>query len=391
MKIARVLTRLNLGGPARQALASDPLLVERGHELRLFVGRAGAGEGDLRQVFRERGLDVVTVPGLGRGIGPGDLVAGRYLRSALAEFQPDLVHTHASKAGHHGRRAARALAGVRSVHSFHGHVLEGYFPAGVSRWLIAHERRLAARTDRLIAVSHATADDLVRLGVVDEGRLVVVPPGADLAPMGQIDGRSDFLRASLGIAEEAFLVGVIGRLAEVKRPALAIEVLERLAESHPAVVLVFVGDGDQRRLLERRIQRASPAIRERVHLAGAQYEMAPVLADLDAVLACSRAEGMPVALIEAGAAALPVVATPVGGVAEVVVDGRTGFLGTTVEELAQGLAQLIEAPRSATEMGQRARVRVLTRHSARALTDRLESLYWDVLEGTPLEGVPCAS
>jgi len=209
--------------------------------------------------------------------------------------------------------------------------------------------------------------------------------------MGQIDGRSDFLRASLGIAEEAFLVGVIGRLAEVKRPALAIEVLERLAESHPAVVLVFVGDGDQRRLLERRIQRASPAIRERVHLAGAQYEMAPVLADLDAVLACSRAEGMPVALIEAGAAALPVVATPVGGVAEVVVDGRTGFLGTTVEELAQGLAQLIEAPRSATEMGQRARVRVLTRHSARALTDRLESLYWDVLEGTPLEGVPCAS
>lgn len=384
MRIARVLTRLNLGGPARQALASDPLLAARGHELRLFTGRPEAGEGDLFDEFRSRGLDVVRVPGLARGVGLSDLWVAGALRRALRAFRPDVVHTHASKAGALGRRAAHAL-GARTVHTFHGHVLEGYFPPRVSRLLVELERRAARRTDRIVAVSHATADDLVRLGIVAEEQVTVVPPGIELEPLLALQGRSGALRGLVGAGEEAVLFGVVGRLAPIKAPRVALDVFELLAGRYPALQLVFVGDGSERGALEARIG-ASALLRERVHLVGARADMPEVLADLDGLLACSRAEGLPVALIEAGAAGLPVVATPVGGVSELVAHERTGFLGADPDELAYGLAQLLDDPALRRAMGARARLRVEKRHGAPALAERLEGLYRGVLEEAP-----CAS
>jgi glycosyltransferase involved in cell wall biosynthesis len=376
MRIARVLTRLNLGGPARQVLASDPRLVRRGHTVRIFAGTPEPGEGDLFETARARGLDVVRVPGLARGWSvAGDLRARRFLRAALAEFQPDVVHTHASKAGALGRSAARVVPQAVRVHTFHGHVLEGHFPGPLARGLAAVERKLARDTQRVIAVSHATADDLVRLGVVDEARLVVVPPGIELAEQLALEGRSGELRSLVGAADDVFLVGVIGRLAQVKCPDRAVDVFALLAARYPQLQLVFIGDGDQRRMLERRIGALAEAERRRVHLVGAVEHMPPVLADLDAVLATSRAEGLPVALIEAAAAALPVVATRAGGTAELVAEERTGFLGETVDELAYGLGRLLDDARLGPALGRRARVRVAERHGADKLADRLEALY----------------
>ena len=385
MRIARILTRLNLGGPARQGLASDPLLVERGHAVRIFIGRPGAGEGDLFEAYQERGLDVVRIPGLARGISPfGDLRALMALRRELSAFAPDLVHTHASKAGVLGRRAAREL-GVPRVHTFHGHVLEGYFPEAVSRGIASLERRLARETERVIAVSHATADDLVRLSVVDEKRLVVVPPGIDLDPFLALkpDAVAGGLRNTIGAATGDVVVGVVGRLAEVKRPELAVDVFETLAARYPGLHLVFVGDGDRRGMLERRIT-ALGAEAARVHMVGARPSMVPVMADLDAVLLTSRTEGLPVALIEAAASGLPVVATDVGGVDELVAHERTGYLGNDVDELAYGLSQLCESSTLRREMGHRARLRVGARHSAAALANRLEGVYRSLVEqGAP--------
>ncbi len=382
VRIARILTRLNLGGPARQVLASDPLLQQAGHTLRVFAGEPGPGEGDLFESLMHRGIDVVRVPSLKRGLSPwDDWNATRFLRRALVEFRPEVVHTHASKAGTLGRRAANFVAGARRVHTFHGHVLEGYFPGIVSSALIAHERRLARRTDRIVAVSHATADDLLRLGVVEESRLVVVPPGIDLTPF---EGRRDgALRRRLGLPEEAFLVGIIGRLAEVKRPQRALEVFDLLAGRYPHLHLVFVGDGPERGALERGIRAGTPARAERVHLLGAMDSMGPILGDLDAVLLTSRTEGLPVALIEAGAAGVPAVAAAVGGVEEVLAHERTGFVGENVDELAYGLARLLDEPEERANMGQRARMRVTARHSAQALAQRLEALYQTLLQEEP--------
>lgn len=382
MRIARVLTRLNLGGPARQALAADAVLAARGHEVRLYAGTPLAGEGDLYDTFVARGLHVERVPGLGRGItGLGDLRALAALKSRFRAFRPDVVHTHASKAGALGRRAAAVVPGAARVHTFHGHVLEGYFPEPVSRGLVALETMLARDTDRVLAVAHATAEDLLRLKVVaDERRLVVVPPGIDLDPFLAISGRHGELRGLVGAREDDHLVGVVGRLAEVKQPELAIDVIALLASRHPRLQLVYVGDGELRGALERRIRALDPALQARVHMVGARTDMPAVLADLDAVLLTSRSEGAPVALIEAAAAGKPAFALAVGGVAELVAHERTGWLGTSVDELAFGLDQFLGNPALMSGLAVRARLRVEKRHSAAALADRLLDVYARVVE-----------
>jgi glycosyltransferase involved in cell wall biosynthesis len=389
MRIARVLTRLNLGGPARQVLASDPLLVQRGHALCVFAGEPEPGEGDLGEELCARGIDLVRLAGLRRGIAPArDIMVRRRLRLGLAAFRPDVVHTHASKAGTLGRLAARGLPDARRiarVHTFHGHVLEGYFPPWIGALLRRHEASLARETDRIVAVSHATAEDLLRLGVAREDALVVVPPGIELdpllaiAPLDAVGRHSGALRGPLGLSEGALVAGVVGRLAPVKRPELALAVFALLAERHPALELVFLGDGAERAPLEARIRALPGALARRVHLFGARSGMDALLADLDLVLLTSRSEGLPVALIEAAAAALPVVATDVGGVGELVAHERTGFLGKSADELAFGLDRLIGAPLERAAMGRRARLRVAGRHSAVALAERLEALYLAVL------------
>ena len=386
MRIARILTRMNLGGPARQALAVDPVLSGRGHELRLFAGDPEPGEGDLFATYASRGLDAVRVRGLRRGVNPfRDVLARRRLQAELSAFGPEVVHTHASKAGALGRTALRSgkLSRVARVHTFHGHVLEGYFPEAVSKRLVRFERRLAEETDRVLAVSHATADDLLRLGVTSEEKLVVVPPGIDLAPLLAIERprrAGGALRTLLGLDGDALLFGVVGRLAEVKQPERALAVFEVLAERHPELQLVFVGDGELRGSLERKILALDPARSQRVHLVGAREDMPEVLADLDAVVNVSRSEGMPVALIEAAAAGLPVVASDVGGVGELVVHERTGFLAQNDTELSFGIDALCRDARERQAMGGRARMRIERRHAAAVLADRLEEVYRVVCE-----------
>ena len=379
MRIARVMTRLNLGGPARQALASDPELLARGHELRLCAGSPLDGEGDLFDEARDLGMDVVRIPGLGRDPRPAaDFAALRSLRRELSDFQPEVLHTHASKAGFLGRLASRGRAWAR-VHTFHGHVLEGYFSRPVSGALIWSERRLAQGTTRLIAVSDKTRLDLVRLGVASADKIEVVSPGVDISGFLRLspsmDDAGSSFRAQCGCEEGDLLVGVVGRLAEVKRPCVALEAFRRAALKEPSLRLVFVGDGSERRLLEARLAELEPGLRSRVCLMGNQVSMLPVFAACDLALLSSRSEGMPVALIEAAAGAVPVVATPVGGVPELVVNGETGRLAEEAEGLARCLVELSRHERLRVDMGLAARARVRERHSAKALADRLEGIY----------------
>ncbi|QDV06791.1 Alpha-monoglucosyldiacylglycerol synthase [Planctomycetes bacterium Poly30] len=409
MRIARVLTRLNLGGPARQVLASDPVLRERGHRVVVFTGRPERGEGDLADQLRAGGIEVREVPGLRRGLGAvlrDDRRARRFLEAAFAELQPDVVHTHASKAGVIGRAAARrACPGAGRVHTFHGHVLEGYFPAPVSAMLIRVERKLARSTHRILAVSEATRADLVRLGVAVAGKIQVCPPGIRLDPFLHLalargasgapavsgEKPTQSLRRAHSIPRSAPVIGVIGRLAGVKRTVLAVEVFGAVAAEFPEARLLIAGDGGERPRVEARIAQLPPDMARRVHLLGALDNVVPVHEAIDVLLSTSSSEGMPVAMIEAAAAARPVVSTAVGGVPELVQNGITGLLAVDRDGLAAAVGGLLGDVDDRLAMGRRARTRVQERHSAGALADRLEAHYEEVLRSVHDKAEPQGS
>lgn len=207
-----------------------------------------------------------------------------------------------------------------------------------------------------------------------------MPPGIDLDPFLAIERRHGELRALVGAQPRDFLVGIVGRLAEVKQPELALDVIALLAQKYPQLQLVYVGDGELRGALERRIRALAPELQARVHMVGARTDMPAVMADLDAVLLTSRNEGAPVALIEAAAAGKPAFALSVGGVPELIAHERTGWLATSPDELAFGLARFLDEPALTNGLAVRARLRVEKRNSASALADRLEDVYTRVVE-----------
>ncbi len=383
MRIARILTRLNLGGPARQVLESDRRLQGRGHEVRVFCGSPEEGEGDLSAALEAQGVRVQRVPGLTRAIRPWqDMQVIRFLRRELRAWDPDIVHTHASKAGWVGRIAARRLR-ARVLHTFHGHVFDGHFSSTKTTLLVLIERFLARRTDQIVAVSQGTRRELAALGVAPESRIHLLYGGADVTGLARATREQAKLRGALGLGQDALLIGVLGRLASIKRTPCALKAFEIARRALPGAHLVFVGDGPDRLRLEQDLEKCAPELKACVFLAGPWGNMAHMLPDLDILLSASHHEGLPISMVEAGACCVPSVATPVGGVREFVIPGRTGFIGDSVDTLAQGLVALGSHADLRCALGKGAQALALEQHGGEAFADRLEALYLELLERTP--------
>ena len=313
----RLVTRLNVGGPARQALLLTRELVDE-FPTTLAAGAPAADEGELT----DPAVPVRRVP-LVRPMRPTtDARAVAAIRKLLQEEQPAIVHTHMAKAGAVGRVAARSLGRhrPRTVHTFHGHVLTDYFSPVLQRGFVELERRLAKATDVLVAVSPEIRDSLLDLGIGRRSQYHVVPLGLDLAPFFAVRGQSGELRADIGVDAGTPLVGAVGRLVPIK----ALDVLIDAVAGLDGVHLVLVGDGEERDRLLRHAK--SRGLHDRFHVTGWWGDVPSAIADLDVVALTSRNEGTPVALIEAQAAGRPVVATDVGGVGHVVTDGVDGLL-----------------------------------------------------------------
>ena len=384
IKILRVIARLNMGGPALHVSYLTAGLRERGYDTTLVAGTLARGEDSMSFVADARDVDVVRIDELGREISPlRDLVATLRLARLIRRERPDILHTHTAKAGTVGRVAA-LLAGRRAppivVHTFHGHVLRGYFGplrSGLFRLL---ERWLAARTTALIAVSPQVRDDLVALGVAPPERFVVIRLGIELDERvsAEQNGRAES-RRYLGIASDRFAVGWIGRMTAVKRTDDVLVAFRRLRDDGVDAVLCMVGDGPDRPELERRAHELG-VIRDTLFL-GYQEDVAPFYAAFDALVLPSSNEGTPVSAIEALAAGRPVVATRVGGVPDVVQEGQDGFLvdpGAT-DDLADRLARLARDPALRERMGGAGRERVLPRYAVARLIDDVDRLYRSLL------------
>lgn len=367
--VLRLITRLNIGGPSRQALLLTKALAEDFPTV-LAAGVAPPEEGELSD-----SAVPVSYVDLRRSLRPfSDLRAYREVRTLLQGRS--ILHTHMAKAGTIGRLAARRMdPRPRTVHTFHGHVLEGYFRPSVQRAFIEVERRLARTTDALVAVSDEVRDSLLDLDIGDAARFRVIKLGFDLSSFLEFSEPTGELREKLGVAAGVPLVGVLGRIAPIKNHALLVDAIARLDGVH----LVVIGDGPGAADLKE--QAARLGISDRFHLLGWCTDLPETIGDLDVMALSSRNEGTPVSLIEAAATGIPAVATDVGGVRTVVDDTRTGYLVPPDDPaaLAERLEDLLSDDHRRAAMGAAARERVRVTFSSERLVNDIRALYAELL------------
>jgi glycosyltransferase involved in cell wall biosynthesis len=388
VKVVRVIARLNMGGPALHVAYLTAGLRERGYDTTLVAGTLARGEDSMAFVADGLDVGVVTIPELGREISPlRDVLATLRLAALIRRERPQILHTHTAKAGTVGRVAALLAGPARPpivVHTFHGHVLRGYFGPLRSRLFRALERILARHTTALVAVSPQVRDDLVRMGVAPPEKFAVVRLGIELDErVGSSDGRTE-TRRYLGIPDGRFVVGWVGRMTAVKRGDDVLAGFKLLRERGVEATLCLVGDGPDRPHLEQRAHELG-IIRDTLFV-GYQEDVGPLYAAFDALVLPSGNEGTPVSVIEALAAGRPVVATKVGGVPDVVRDGEDGFLVGTgaTDELADRLTRLAGDPALRERLGAAGRERVLPRYAVERLVDDVDRLYRSLLDAAGL-------
>jgi glycosyltransferase involved in cell wall biosynthesis len=372
-----------MGGPALHVAYLTHGLRERGYETTLVAGSLARGEDSMEFVARELGIEATHLPELRRDISPlRDVQATLRLAQLIRRVRPHILHTHTAKAGAVGRMAAMLVGEARRpivVHTFHGHVLRGYFGPPLSYGFRLLERWLARRTDALVAVSPEVRDELVRLGVAPAEKFTVVRVGIELAGrVADMNGRTE-TRQQLGVSDGTFMVGWIGRMTGVKRTNDVLLAFKRLQERGVDAILCMIGDGPEREQLERRAHELG--IMKRTLFLGYQEEVAPYYAALDATILPSGNEGTPVSAIESLAAGRPVVATRVGGVPDVVREGEDGFLVApgAIDALADRLERLAGDEELRRRMGEAGRERVLPRYSVERLVDDVDALYRSLL------------
>ncbi|MEA2226614.1 MAG: hypothetical protein QOF04_244 [Solirubrobacteraceae bacterium] len=377
VRVLRVIARMNLGGPAYHvSLLSGRMDAERFSTL-LVSGRVPAREASSDDLAGRYGATHHRVEHLGPELRPlEDLRALREVTRIARSFRPHLIHTHTAKAGLIGRMAAEAVRPRPVViHTYHGHVLEGYFSRPVSAFYRLLERGLALRSDRLIGVSTATVDDLVRLGVAARSKFDVIPLGLDLDGFLALPAEPDgAFRDELGIRPGEVLATFVGRLAPIKRVDVLLRALARARELGAPLRLAVVGDGDLRAELEELA--GSLGCADAVHFAGYRRDLQAIVAGTDIAVLTSDNEGTPVALIEAAAGGRPMVSTRAGGVTDVVTPG-TGLLAARGdhEGIAQALTELAADRDRRLEMGARGRAHVGARYRHESLLERMTELY----------------
>lgn len=380
--IHRVIARLNVGGPAMHVVNLTRAMNHGPWRTRLVAGSVPATEGDMGYYAAQRGVEVTVLPEMSREISALDDV--RTLWSLYRLFRrerPAVVHTHTAKAGTLGRLAA-LLAGVPvRVHTFHGHVLGGgYFPRWKTRLFLEIERQLARSTSRLVVLTRRQAREMAEgLRVAPPERFAVVPLGLELErfrALSRDEEERARARRALGVPDGARTVGIVGRLVPIKNHELFLEALAAARRIHPGLVGVVVGSGEREDVLKALAARLG--LGDAVLWLGWRQELRDVYAALDALALTSHDEGTPVAVLEALAAGVPVVARDVGGVGEVLEEVAAGVL-LAREAGADAWGRALARAAAGEGVADGVRARVAGRFSVDRLSRDLDGLYRDAL------------
>jgi glycosyltransferase involved in cell wall biosynthesis len=380
VKIVHVIARLNVGGAALHVLQLAREQARRGHDVLVVAGTLAAGEESMEYIADDLGVQVYKLPALQRELSvEADSSATRELRAIIRARRPDVLHTHTAKAGATGRIAATLAGSARPkavVHTYHGHVLSGYFSRRWEHLFRRIESVLALTTGTLIAVSDEVRDDLVGFGVAGPERFVVVPYGFDLPAWSAADDAArSRIRRELGLGADTFAIGWAGRLTAIKRPLDLVRTLRAVVDSGVDAQLVLVGDGELRGDVEALARELGVAGRTR--FAGFQQKIREWYAAVDASLLTSANEGTPVVAIESLAAGRPVVATRAGGTGTVVRDGESGYLLEIgdIAGLAARLGELARDPELRRRLGEAGAADVRKRFTVSRMADEIDAVY----------------
>jgi glycosyltransferase involved in cell wall biosynthesis len=379
LRVLRAITRLNIGGPAIHAILLTRGLQNERFSSVLVTGLEGPHEGSMRSLATKHGVDPRVLRELGREVSPlNDLRATLAMYRMIRASRPHIVHTHMAKAGTAGRLAAWLARVPIVVHTFHGHTFHSYWGPVKSAVFLQIERTLGAMTDRVIAVGDAQKADIAHYGVAPLSKIQTIPLGLETEPMLEAEQHRGLLRAELGIADDRPLIGIVARLVPIKAHEIFLEAAVRIRATAPKSTFLIIGDGERRAELEALARQLS--VDDAVRFLGWRDDMREVYADLDVVTLCSNNEGSPVALIEALAAARPVVSTRVGGVPNVVQDGESGLLVPPRDPsaLAEGVLTLLRDPDRAAQLGLAGRHAVFPKHASTRLVQDVERLYLEL-------------
>ena len=369
IRVMQVIARMNVGGPA--VLVADlmrnfdPDVVKAV----LVTGFCGESESDyLDEVAKD--INAVRVPGLGRSISPlRDANAFFLLLKEIRKFKPHVIHTHTAKAGVLGRIAGLLAApSAKRVHTFHGHLLHGYFGKSKTKLVILIEKFLALITHRIIAIGNSVKKDLVDAGIGTDSKYEVIFPGLQALKASS----KGVAKKSLSLEPNNTYLVFVGRLTQIKRPDRLLEIARYLNSNHPDSQILVAGGGE---LLDP-IKSKSEAEGLPMTFLGWRNDIELILSAADIAILCSDNEGIPLTLIQASQAGLPIVSTDVGSVSDIVIDGVTGYLTeVSSEALIQGISTLLENPELRHTFGKAGEDRAKEFFSSRRMVEHHQKLY----------------
>lgn len=378
-KVLRIINRFNLGGPTYNAAYLTAGLSGE-FETMLIGGVHEEGEISSTYINDELGIDYKVLTTLRRSINfKQDQAAYREICSIIREFKPDIVHTHASKAGAIGRWAAFNEKVPVVVHTFHGHVFEHYFGKAKTQFYKSVERRLARKSSAIIAISPKQKEELCfKHKIVSPRKTHIIPLGFDLQRFtSDKEEKRQSFRAQFELSDEQVAIGIIGRFAPIKNHRLFIEAFSKI--DAPNKVAVFIGDGEERANIETWLREYGVPT-EQVRLCSWITHIDWALAGLDVVALSSLNEGTPVSLIEAQAAGVSVVSTDVGGVRDVIDHQESGFIvSQEANDFAFALQELVTSPALRRKMGDHGTSLAFERFTKERLIADVKELYYSLL------------
>ncbi|MFM7596356.1 MAG: glycosyltransferase family 4 protein [Flavobacteriales bacterium] len=383
VKVLRIINRFNLGGPIYNVTYLTKFLPES-YETELIGGCATTSEHDATFILETYGVAFKKIDSMSRSIRLfGDIRTFLTIRKLIKTYKPTIVHTHASKAGALGRLAAKTMGVPVIIHTYHGHVFQGYFDPFVSRLIILFERFLGTLSTKIITISPEQQQEIVhKFNIVPLEKSCIIPLGFDLKRFEESHPKRNALRSDAKIGDKQCAVTIVGRLTPIKNHRLFIDAAALVLHEYPNEFKFFiVGDGELKTTLKAYIETTHPTCVQNIVFTSWIQDMTTLYPAMDLVCLTSINEGTPVSLIEAQASGIPVISTNVGGVKDIIKANETGIImeGYSKEELASHLIQLHLNPSLRAKMSQNARNFVKETFTYQRLVEDMDRLYKNLL------------